>query len=474
MAAPENKGNLEIQLAKPVQLPRADQTALMGAEGAAQLPARPREASSQTAKSEKSSEIQDSSPQAQLRKEQLKQDSQPKEPLQARSQETDSQLRSPPKSVELKESDPQAVLLSRLQSKQEFQVKEQIPVKPQEAEPQIKLDKHIKSNETQELDPNAQFRKELNQQDLQAKEQVLQNRIEDISILVARSEQERKALLNTLFAGHAPDREILAIADSMIQLSGNAALIDKVNEGSISQEALAKHLLAYIQQQRSFDCSARELAMLDSLEFQLIRILQQINPNIRVQQQQQQAQDEAGQDDDGGGSGPEKAEDEKESGLSSAEEFDLDTDSDVSYSPRSKKGKARARSRARDRKSRFKKWLERMMRVFRRQSLVVRGMQGQKSTTSNQIRDKRFITTVRIFGKVVDSKTRAGIEGVQIVSNTLGITMTAADGGFAFENVAQGTAYSIAPIKYGCLFSPLSINDVALDYREHIFEMVSE
>jgi len=100
----------------------------------------------------------------------------------------------------------------------------------------------------------------------------------------------------------------------MIQLSGNAALMDRVSDGSISQEALAKHLLTYIQQQRGFDCSARELAMLDSLEFQLIRILQQINPNIRIQQQQQ-AQDDAGPDDDAGGGGPERVEeDDRESG----------------------------------------------------------------------------------------------------------------------------------------------------------------
>jgi len=145
---------------------------------------------------------------------------------------------------------------------------------------------------------------------------------------------------------------------------------------------------------------------------------------------------------------------------------------DVSYSPRSKKGKARSRSR--DRRSRFKKWLERMMRVFRRQSLVVRGAQGQRATTGSQIRDKRFITTVRIFGKVVDAKTKAGIEGVQIISNTLGLAVTGPDGSFAFENVAHGTSYSLAPIKSGCSFTPLSINDVALDYREHMFEMIRD
>lgn len=371
MNAPENKGNIEVQAAKPAQLPKVDQAAIIAADGSVQLPARPPEVDSKA-----------------------------------------------------------------LSSK--------------EGTHEVHESKHGKFQHQQE----------------HIKEEILKQRIEDIGLLVARSEQERKALLTSVFAGQNPDKEVISFADNLIQLRGDASLIEQAMSGSLDQEALAKHLLGYIQQQRGFDCSARELAMLDSLEFQLMRVLQHVNPNIRIQQQQ--VQEDNAPDDDAGGGGPEKVEDERESSLEGMES-ELETETSTSYSPRSKKGKARSRSR--DRKSRFRRWLARMMRVFRRQALFIRSPAATKPSAKTEVKDERFIKTVRIIGKVIDARTRVGVAGVQVISNNLGSALTAKDGTFAFDNITLGVSYSIAPFKSGYSFNPLSVNDVALDDREYLFEM---
>lgn len=295
------------------------------------------------------------------------------------------------------------------------------------------------------------------------KEKLMALKVQGIEEMALQSEQQRKHLVANLFFGQTLEPSVLQGAEAVLQLSSNAALIELAQDGGISQEALAKHLLDYIRQQRSFGCSDKELAMLDSLEFHLTRLLQHLNPNIRLQQQQQ-ALDDAGPDDDAGSAGPEKVDDDRESGVGGLDDADLD--SDTSYSPRSKKGRARGR----DRRSRFKKWMDRMMRSFRGQSLGMRGRGRTERMARARTRDRRFVKTVRIFGTVVHADSKKGIAGVKIVSNTLGSIETDADGNYAFENVAVGTAYALAPLKSGYTFLPLSINDVALDYREHNFQ----
>lgn len=431
MAAADNKTNPETQTVKAISLPKAEQAVIIGAEGSAQLPARP----STEPKSGSSSEPKSMGP---------NQDSQTKTLIGRGLEEKPSLSYKESKSLNIEPS-----VLPRTVS---FKTENNNP--------------HLEAQIKNRIDNK--LIKDQHKQDSQISQAILSHRIQDVAVLVARAEQERSAILTTLFAGEIPDRQILAIADSMLQLGGNAAILARVGEGDLSREALATHLLTIIQQQRSFDCTHIELGMLDSLEFQLISMLQQINPTTRPQPQQQ-VQTKSNNDDDGGG-GPDKVdEDDRESGLGASEDSDLD--SDTSYSPRSKK--SRARARARDRRSRFKKWLERMLRAFGRQNLNISNSLRGANRTAVRLGDKRFVPTVRIFGKVVDEQSGVGIRGVQIIS-TLGTVITAADGGFAFENVNVGSSYSIAPIKYGYNFKPQAINDVALDYREHIFLISSD
>lgn len=373
MAGPENKENIESVLAKPIQLPRADQAAIMNSEGAALLPARP-----------------------------------------------------------------------------ELTTKE-------------------KTNEEPQPKTESAFEKKLRLDEKHLNQEVVQHRIEDIAVLVARGEQERKALLSTMFPNLGPEGSLSPLAENFINSNFDESFIGQTAIGNLSQEALAKHLLECIAQRRGFDCSAQELAMLDSLEFQLMRILQHLNPNIRIQQQQQ-AQEDSGPDDDAASSGPEKVEDERESSSEGAEE--ADTEVDYSPSPRSKKGKAKAR--ARDRRSRFRKWLARMMRAFGRNRIVMPTVARVKTTTTKELLERKYIITVRVFGKVTNSRTKAGIQGVKIISCSFGAVETSADGSFAFENVTQGITYTLAPLKAGYSFSPLAVNDVALDSKEHNFSMIQD
>ena len=98
-------------------------------------------------------------------------------------------------------------------------------------------------------------------------------------------------------------------------------------------------------------------------------------------------------------------------------------------------------------------------------------------TNSNQIRQKSqmdslFVKTVRIFGRVIDSSTGQGLGGIKIISSSLGEIITSPDGSYAFENVTHGIHYTLAPLKAGSSFSPVSIHDIALDSREHNFKLV--
>jgi hypothetical protein len=296
------------------------------------------------------------------------------------------------------------------------------------------------------------------------------HRIEDLAVLVAKTEQERKAVLSNLFVGQEVDRDIMALAEAILKIAANTTITAQVGSGSISRDSIAENLLHYISQQRTFDCTSHEIAMLDSLEFHLMRILATVNPTHKLVVQK--INEEANTDDDSGdgGGGAEKAEEEEE-GASS--EVDSETDDDLSTSPRSKKGKARARARAK--KSRYRKWLARMLRAFRRQSTLQKNR--NRVTNSNQIRQKSqrdslFLKTVRVFGRVTDINTGEGVGGIKLISNSMGDVVTSPDGSYAFENVTHGIHYSIAPLKAGSTFSPISINDIALDSREHNFKLI--
>jgi hypothetical protein len=375
MAGPDNNEKLEALSAKPMQLPRADQTAIMSAQGVVQLPARPSEAAT---------------------------DHKELEALEAR----------------------KAYL-----AKKEHRVDDKV------------LHEHLQHI-----------------------------RSDDVRLFIDRSQQQGlKALTQILLAGHDIPPERLSVVESIVRLSGNATLVKLAADGSLTQDALAQNLLHLIAQHRSLGSSAEHIAMCDSLENQLTQILRYLNPSIRVQQQQQEQNNNT--DDDSSAAGPEKVEDDdRDSSLS--EQEDLDLDADYSPSPRSKKGKAKAK--ARDRRSRFRKWLARMMRVFRGNSAVLPRAARAQIVVAKQEQDRRFIKTVRVFGRVTNRRTKIGLGGVKVISSSMGTAETSADGSFAFENVTEGISYSLAPLKSGYLFTPISVNDIALDSREHNFFMLEE
>lgn len=300
-------------------------------------------------------------------------------------------------------------------------------------------------------------------------EETSRHRVEDLQLLVKKSEDQAKSAIAELFSGQHVDKEIMALAEVILKLSANLQTSSQISNGSITAESLTQSLMHYIQQQKSFDCSPQELAMLDSLEFHLMRVMATINPVNKIQTQQQVNEEQ--DSDDSGSSGPEKAEEEDKDGFLS-DFIDEETESDTAISPRGKKGKAKARAR----KNKYRKWLDKMLRAFRRQSTLQKNK--NRVVSSAQIRkssemDSPFVKTVRIFGRVRHAETGVGIGGVRIISSSFGDVMTSPDGSYAFENVTVGIQYSLAPLKSGLSFSPVSINDIALDSREHNFKLIA-
>ncbi len=302
-------------------------------------------------------------------------------------------------------------------------------------------------------------------------EQISKSRSQDVQIQFARSDHEIKSIMTELAKSFDVDKELITLAETILKIAANTCIAaEAAGTGDVSHQALAQALAHQINQLKTFDCSTHELAMLDSLEFHLMRILATINPVQRMAAQQQIIEDN--EMDDDAGAGLEKSE-EEDKDSDAGEIFESETDDELSPSTRKKKGKARAR--AKSRKSRYRKWLARMLRAFRKQNSLQRNR--NKVVSSAQIRkksgmDSPFTKTVRIFGRVTHADTGVGIGGIKIISSAFGDAVTSPDGSYAFENVTYGIHYSLAPLKANSSFSPISINDIALDSREHNFTLV--
>lgn len=321
--------------------------------------------------------------------------------------------------------------------------------------------------------PQQQLSKRLQDLENSLIQEISKSRTDNIQFHFAKIDHEVKVIMAEMPSNTQIDREILNLAEVVLKIASNTCLTAEAGGSEFSNQAMAQALSHLISQQRSFDCSAHELAMLDSLEFHLMRILATVNPAARIQQQLVQEESEV--DDDAGGGGAELAEeDDKE--ADAAEAFETETDDELSPSARKKKGKAKAKAKATSRKNRYRKWLARMLRAFRRRNSPLAKMKKKIASSDKDKKlpkkDNQFTKTVRIFGRITNSDSGVGVGGIKIISSSFGDVVTSPDGSYAFENVTYGQNYSLAPLKPGISFSPVSINDIALDSQEHNFKLL--